>query len=208
MYHKKLGYPIESGISSGCPFCKATMLRDVPKPGDLIRILTGYDAGMVVRVVDNQYNIPLRKGEFLITTDNDPTGWTRTISMDGPERILFEHMPPSPIPDWAPPICLEYAAELDTAVIRFWVKSLRQDGSLNPIPAFFEVITHIWDYRLPLQPEELWAFLEAHGFPSELKKRLTQLYQEGMDLLIYATRKKPFKNRRVEPFSINCKKKP
>ena len=208
MYHKKLGAVIKSGISSGCPFCKATMLKDMPKPGDLIRILTGYDAGMAVRVVDNRHNIPLRNGEFLITTDNDPPGGTSIISGDGTERILFDYMPSSPTPDWAPPICLRYAGELDTAVIRFWVKSLLQDGSLNPIPAFLEVITHIWDNRLPLNPEELWALLEAHGFPYELKKRLTQLYQEGMDLLIYATGKKPFKNRRVEPFSINCKKKP
>jgi hypothetical protein len=208
MYHKKLGYPIESGISSGCPFCKASMLKDVPRPGDLIRILTGYDAGMVVRVVDNKYNIPLKNGQFLTATDNDPSGWTRKIDMDERERILFDYIPPSPTPDWAPPICLEYAAELDTAVTRFWGKSLRQDGSFNPIPAFFEVITLILDNRLPIKPEELWAFLEAHGFPYESKKRLTQVYQEGMDLLIYATRKKPFKNRRVEPFSINCKKKP
>lgn len=207
MYHKKLGAVIESGISSGCPFCKATKIKDMPKPGDLIRIITGYDAGMVARVVDNQYNIHLRNGQFLIRTDDDPPDHTSIINGEGMYRVLFEHMPPSPIPNWAPPICLRYAAELDTAVVRFWVKSLKQDGSFNPIHAFLELITHIWDNRLPIKPEELWAFLEAHGFPYELKKRLTQVYQEGMNLLIYATRKKPFKNRRVEPFSINCKKK-
>lgn len=206
MYYKKLGSAIESGIYSGCPFCNAIILG-IPKPGDLIRILTGYDAGMVARVVHNQHNIPLRNGEFLITTSNDPPGWTHTISGDGPYRILFDHMPPSTTPDWAPPICLKYAGELDAAVIRFWGKSLREDGSLRLIPSlFFEIITYIWYNRLPLKPEELWSVLEAHGFPYDWKERLTQLYQDGKDLLIYAIGRKPFKNRRVKPFSIKCKR--
>lgn len=205
MYHNKLGAPFESGISSGCPFCKATMLV-MPKPGDLIRILTGYDAGIVVRVVGNRYNIPLRKGQFEIRNDNDPPGWTRITSGEGRERILFEYMPPSPTPHWAPPIRLRYAGELDEAVIRFWGKGLRRDGTFEPIPVFYEVIRYIWYNRLPLNSEELWAVLRAHGIDDKWKNRLTQLYQEGMDLLIYATGRKPFKNRRVEPLSVKCKK--
>lgn len=206
MYHKKLGSLIESGISTGCPFCKATMLG-IPKPGDNIRILTGYDAGHVVRVVDNKYNIPLGSGEFLVKYENDPLDRYITVSGEGKERILFEYIPPSPTPNWAPPICLRYAEELHGRLIRFWVRSLRQDGSFKPIiDAFFEVITYIWYNRLPLRPEELWAVLEAHGFPYKSKERLTQFYKEGMDLLIYATGRKPFNNRRVKPFSIRCKK--
>lgn len=206
MYHQKLGLPIESGISTGCPFCKATMLG-MPKPGNIIRLLTGYHAGDVVMVVDNKYNIPLSSGQFLVKYENDPLDRYITINGDGMERILFEYIPPSPIPNWAPPICLRYAEELDNQLIRFWVRSLRPDGCYEPrIDAFYEVITYIWYNRLPLRPEELWAVLDAHGFPYKFKKRLTQLYQEGMDLLIYATGRQPFKNRRVEPLSVRCKK--
>lgn len=111
-------------------------------------------------------------------------------------------MPPPPTPNWAPPLCLEDAAELDSVVVYFCEKSVRNGKRHLDWSAFFEIIRRIWTRRLPIESHELWTVLHAHGVPQRWEKRLTDFFTKGRDLLVYAVGKKPIKKKRVTPLSV------
>jgi hypothetical protein len=62
-----------------------------------------------------------------------------------------------------------------------------------------EVIRKIWLSRLPLEPNELWLILKAHGAPERSEAKIVEFYERGRNLLVYAIGRKPIKKKRVEP---------
>ena len=189
---------MEAGIDSGCPFCLARTAL-LPEVGARIQILTGYRAGLMGRVVKTPSSLPLRNREpFLVQFDHDPPGIQQTVSLEG-DLIGFNSEVLTPI--WAPPISLREAAELDDVIVKFCERGFSAKSWKQHLPTFYKVIRHVWHNRLPLEGTDIWSILEAHGAPQKYKKRLTDLYQDGRDLLVYAIGRKPIKKKRIAPFS-------
>jgi hypothetical protein len=186
------------GSLSGCPFCAARALN-MPKSGDRFRIISGYNAGATGTVVEWPEDYPPRPNEFLSQMDHDDPNVQC--------RVLLEHefvqiFPLQKDPDWAPPLCLEDAAELDSVVLYFCNKSLANGSWKLDWQAFYEVIRKAWSLRLPIEPNELWLVLRAHGVPVKWENQLSTFFEKGRDLLVYSVGRKPVKKKRVEPFSI------
>jgi hypothetical protein len=183
------------GSLSGCPFCIASGIA-IPEVGTGFRIINGYNAGATGVVVERAKNLPPLPNEFLAQMDNDPPHIQHSVF----EHKLIQLLPPTP--DWAPPLCLEDAAELDSVLVYFCGKSVRNGKWHLDWSAFFEIIRRIWTRRLPIESHELWAVLHAHGVPQRWEKRLTDFFAKGRDLLVYAVGKKPIKKKRVAPLSV------
>lgn len=187
-----------SGRDSGCPFC-LTRNQDLPKVGEIIRFLSGFSAGQIGIVVESPSSIPLRPGGFLVEMEGDLPGHQRIVHAD---LDLFENLPGTPVPAWAPPILLGEAEELDRIVIRLCDESTWDHNRSPNMQLFYALICRVWWKRLPIEPEEMWQLLEAHGAPSKWRNQLVRLYHEERELLIYNGGRKPIKKKRVSPLSV------
>jgi len=188
---------IAAGINSGCPFCLART-TGLPKVKDRIQILTDYRAGLKGTVVETPPSISLRKGEFLVQFDHDRPEIQQKVSLER-DLILIGFTSEEPIPIWAPPITLREATELDNAVIQFCQRGFSGNRWKPHLLSFYEIIKRVWSKRLPVEAKEVWAILEAHGVPQLYKKRLTELFHDGRNLLEYAIGRKPIKKKGVPP---------
>lgn len=189
-----------SGRDSGCPFCVARN-QELPNVGEKIRFLSEDRAGKVGIVVESfsSNKDKLRPREFLVEMEGDLPDYQQTVNA---ETDLFERLPGTPVPAWAPPISLTEAEELDHLIIGLCDESsYNEDGSFS-MQFFYALIRHVWRRRLPIDPEEIWKLIEAHGAPSRWRNRLIRLYSEGRDLLIHIVGRKPIKKKRVRPLSV------
>jgi hypothetical protein len=84
-------------------------------------------------------------------------------------------------------------------VVKFYEESVWGKKQVPSRAYFYDLIGYVWWYRLPIAPDEMWQFLKAHGIPSNWKNRCTNLYQEGMALLIHVTHRKPYQTNRIYP---------
>lgn len=185
------------GFIAGCPFCTAKR-KGVPEVGSRFRVLTGSLAGRTGTVLKIPEKYSLDPFEIFCHLDeNEPNIQTRIVI----NHWLIQLLPEPPIPDWAPPLSIQDAASLDSAVVNFCQKSFSSNKSEPNIPAFYELINVIWRNRLPLQPSELLSVLRAHGLPGQFDQELLKIYEHGINLLVYANGKKPIKRKRVAPFS-------
>lgn len=186
---------LSAGRKSGCPFCLARN-GDLPKVGEKIRLLSDYRAGRTMKVVEAPSELPLRPGEILVEVDDDEPGFQQVVHT---EWELIETLPGPPTPAWAPSISLREAEELDRIVLKCCDQSTGDSRQTSNLQPFYDLIRHVWQRRLPIEPKEIWAVLEAHGVPSNLRNRLIKLYKEGRELLVYAAGRKPIKKKRVPP---------
>jgi hypothetical protein len=160
----------------------------------LLNFLAGR-TGMVSRVNPGS---PFRVGALLVILDNDPEGIETVI--DHP-RDLFMKLPLPPIPNWAPPLILQEAGELDDAVIEFCRRCTTKGRWVWDHQAFYDLVAFVWRKRLPLTPEEVWTVLEAHGVPKKAKGRCQRLLREGIGLLTRANGRKAINAKRSKPLS-------
>ena len=186
------------GASAGCPFCRSARTR-LPEVGTRFRLLSGFNAGRTGTVVQSPAPLPLSRDEFLAQMDGEPQHMQRRIL---PIDIIEPIPAPEP-PEWAPPVELGVAAELDSVVVKFCEAGNRESAWIVDWPAFYEVVRFIWSKRLPLQAEETWAVLRAHGVPDQFREELLEFFQRGRELLVYAVGKKPIKKRRVKPLAVS-----
>ncbi len=185
------------GATSGCPFCKNA--RSVPlQVGIRFRILSGFHSGRPGVAVESPAPSPLPPTEFIAQMDGDaPDVQTRMLPME-----IVEPFPFSAPPEWAPPISLQAASELDSVVVGFCEAGLEGDQWTVKRPFYYEVIRFIWSRRLPIEANELWFVLHAHGVPNRFETELSDFFIKGRELLIHAFGKKPVKKKRVKPLSV------
>lgn len=196
---KPISPGISAGIKAGCPFCLARK-TGVPKVGETIRILSDIRAGEIGKVVPAPPIFEPHK--ITIYVEGDPPDNTWTVDT---MAYLIERFPGPPVPDWAPPISLKEAEELDGRVVQFCEKSISSRGWRPNLPYFYAVINYIWYNRLPLEALEVWKVLQAHGVAKNWQVRLTSLFKEGRDLLVIAEGRKPVKKKRVQPLYAEFK---
>ena len=132
--------------------------------------------------------------------DHEPPDCQTLVST---ERQMIQIFPLGEILEWAPPLSMVDAGELDKQVVSFCHSSLSW-GKWKTNWSFFNgIIGTTWRNRLPLEPEELWSVFRAHGVPENVKRDLLDYYEKGRTLLIYATGKGSRKKKRIEPLSIS-----
>jgi len=193
---------ISAGMKAGCPFCLARK-TGVPKVGETIRILSDFRAGQIGKVVPPPPIFASEPYKITIQAEGDPPDVTWTVNT---MADLIERFPGPPVPDWAPPISLKEAEELDGRVVQFCEKSMSSKGWRPNLPYFYAIIRYIWYKRLPLEPAEVWRVLHAHGVARNWQVRLTSLFRGGRDLLVFAEGRKPVKKKRVQPLSAQIKR--
>ena len=186
---KKRSVAISAGMKSGCRFCMARGGISI-KVGDRIRILNGFRAGVVGKIVPSPPNFPADM--ILIQAEGDPPDEQQNVIIS---KNLFEKLPSPPWPNWAPQISIKELEELDSIVVKFCDKSTSTVTWKPNWPYYFEIIRYIWKNRLPIEPNELWQFLDAHGIPNNWKNRLTTLFKDGRDLLIHVNGRKPIRKK-------------
>lgn len=186
------------GASDGCPFCRSAR-TSLPEVGTRFRLLSGFDAGRTGTVVQSPAPPPLTREEFLAQMVGEPQHMQRRIL----PRDIIEPIPAPEPPEWAPPVELGVAAELDLVVVKFCEAGNCESGWIVDWPAFYDVVRFTWSKRLPLQAEEMWAVLRAHGVPDKFREELSEFFQRGRDLLVYAVGKKPIMKRRAKPLAVS-----
>lgn len=186
------------GFLSGCPFC-ASQRIGIPEIGSRFRIISGTHLGAVGTVVEWHKNIPYMPDEFMAHLDGEPPEWQNRVSI---ERQMIQLFPFAPAAEWAPPLCMSDAGEIDKATVRFCERSFEKGKWKTDWNSLNEVVGTSWYKRLPLEPNELWLVLKAHGVPERLKVEIVEFYEKGRNLLVYSCRRKPIKKKRVEPLLI------
>ena len=185
------------GFLSGCPFCASHRIG-IPEVGTRFLIISGLHTGATATVVEWQKNMPRIENEFMAQLDHESPEWQTRVST---KRQMIQLFPLAPVPEWAPPLCMEDAGELHEIIIRFRERSFLKGRWKVDWGSFNEIIRSAWYNSLPLEPDELWLVLKAHGVPLKSKKDLIGFYQKGRNLLIHVAGKRPIKKKRVEPLS-------
>jgi len=185
------------GSSSGCPFCKNARFT-LPQVGIRFRVLSGFQTGRAGVVVESPAPPPLPPTEFIAQMDGDLPDVQRRIL---PSEII-EPFPFAVPPEWAPPLSLQAASELDSVIVTFCEAGAEGDQWIMKWPFYYEVIRFIWHRRLPIEANELWRVLCAHGAPDRFETELSDFFVKGRELLIHAFGKKPVKKKRVKPLSV------
>ena len=192
---------LKAGAKSRCPFC-IIKTEEPPKVGDHVRIVNNHRSGETGIVMEPPANLP--PDHIVLGSECGPSDEQLSMqSIVNLERDLVQRLPERPPPDWALPISLKYAAELDELIVYFCDKSFDSVDWVIDWRSFYDIMIYCWNNRLRLEPEELWGVLQAHGVPTRLSDEIQDFYQKASDLLIRATRRKPFKNRRVKPLSLH-----
>lgn len=186
---------LKAGAKSGCPFC-IIKIEKPPKVGEHVRIVFGPNLGETGIVMETPAN--LSPDYIVLGGKHGPSDVRLIVNL---ERDLVQHLPEPP-PDWAPPISLKYAAELDELIVYFCDKSFDSVDWVIDWRSFYDIIIYCWNNRLPLKPEELWGVLQTHKVPTRLSDEIQDFYRKASALLIRAKGRKPFKNRRVKPLSL------
>lgn len=185
------------GFLSGCPFCTSYRIG-IPDAGTRFRIISGFRAGDTGIVVNWPTNIEPLQNEFMAQMDDDPPEVQTRIIL---KKDLIEKLPSQPVPKWAPPLSMDDASKLDKAILYFCQKSFQNGKWKMDMSSFYEVIRVIWYYRLPIDSNELWLVLKAHGVPNHTKKRIIEFYEQGSALVFYCLDKKFRKKKKIEPLS-------
>jgi hypothetical protein len=217
---KSLGRTIfvNTGVNSGCPFCRA-LNADPPKIGDRVRVLNNYLTGLIGEVIGDENALPIK--DSTIPPDEFSTNRIAyampgdiIVYIDGSEyrihlninRDLLEPEPFSPVPDWAPPICFSYAAEVHNFVMKLCNDSFRNGKWIFNKSVLFWSIIYVLNKRLPIESSEFWNILESHGFPLKWKQRLIVLYENCKEIIriyhLMNTGRNFSNKKKVSPFAI------
>ena len=178
---------LRAGVRSRCPFC-IIKTEEPPKVGEHVRIVAGPMLGKTGIVMEPPASLP--PDYIILGSEHGPSDVQLRVNL---KRDLVQRLPENPPPDWALPISLRSAAELDGLIIHFCDKSFDSVDWVIDWRSFYDIIIYCWNNNLPIKPEELWAVLQAHGVPTRLSDEIQEFYQKASALLIRATRRKPFK---------------
>jgi hypothetical protein len=188
---------LTSGADHGCPFCLGKLTKYNLRIGDRFRLLTGFDAGSTGVVIRE----PTPHAEWTARMDDEPPNWHRRILSDQ----VVQPLPAPKPPDWAPPLDLRTAGSLDELIVTFCEIRAAKHSFAVSRPRFFAILYFVWKNRLPLEADELWRVMSAHGVPGKFRREICGCFSGGLELLIYCAGRKPVKSRRVEPLVIVAK---
>jgi len=194
---------IIEGFLSGCPFCASRRIG-IPEVGTRFRIISGVHIGAIGTVVEWHKSMPYVPGEFLAHLDHEPPEWQTRVCL---ERQMIQLLPFASFPTWVPPLCMSDAGEIDQATITFCEHSFLKGRWKTDWDSFNEVVRKSWRMRLPLEPDELWEVLKAHGVPQRTKADIVNFYEKGRRLLVHSFGRNPSKRKGWSPSSCEARTK-
>jgi len=182
------------GFLANCPVCASRQRGALPK-GTPFRIISGYHFGRTGVVVQEAPRHQVRPYEFLAQMDDEPSTWQCRILY---EIELVEPLPAAPKPNWAPGLSLADFAAIHNELIKFCEASSSGRRWRTDLHRLSFITARIWEERIPIPAEELWAILAAHGVPSSAKRDVERMYPFGLDCLVLAHGRKPIKKKRTK----------
>lgn len=187
----------ECGLVSNCPFCVAAENR-FPSIGTSIVFLRGHDAGCRGVVRENPNNGTVH---YAFTVKMDYEIGENTLRMVRPGLDLFLDVRQYEVPDWIPSLSIDDNIWLHEEMFRHVSK--RWDD--NDHQAMRKIlIGFIWACsarRLPVNGEDVFKLLEAHGFLSRIEKKFVEQFDFGIEVLTSIHGRAPIKRRRMLPMS-------
>ena len=193
------GRTIAAGVKAHCPFCLArTRSGILPKKGERVLIISGYATGTSGIVTKPRIPLPGEE-RFLIRPDGAPQGIEKIVRI-GHELFL----PPIEfkVPEWFPPFSRKEIADLEEVVVAFCDACCAKDEWNWDRRVYLSLVYLIWRMRVSISADELWHMLSAHGAPAAEYSRATEMFQDGLFLLVYANGRKPIKKKRLKTGSM------
>ena len=179
------------GLRNYCPFC-AAMTWSGSMVGTRVVMLSGYRYGEVAQVVDVDEDPDVLICKF----DLEPGDWTyrenRRHELILPERLFLT-------PDWAPPISVEDAGFIHQAMLLGYAAAIQRADKDPRSSMLQEFVVSVWRRRLPLEIDDVWPMLAAHGFGDD-EAIVARCYAFGLGLLVFANGRGPVKRKRMAPF--------
>ena len=194
---------IESGRVAGCSFCTALATRHFA-PEQRVRLLSGCYAGKEATVVDPPENFKNDRDIIIVQMDEDDFNTQQRVNL---RFEIVERFPYLPVPIWAPQISIRKTCDLHERIIGFCDKSALGSAQNMDLTSLYALIWHIWNKRLPLEPNEVWNILDAHGVPKNWRNQIKGIIKHGLGLLITMFGKKPIKKFLVKPMTVTLSRK-
>lgn len=172
--------------------------------GERVRLLSGFRAGKHGIIVPPRGSVRNDPNLIVVQMDEDEPNMQQLVDLS---FELVERLQSLPVPPWAPPISLRKTCELHERIIGFCKRSALGSVKNMNVTSLYVLIWHIWNKRLPLEPNDVWNMLEAHGVPIRWRRRIIDIIKHCMSLLILVCGKKPIKKFRVEPLEVTISPK-
>ena len=177
------------GFLSGCPVCAARRRGPLPK-GTRFQIISGHHSGKTGIVTEEAERHKIRPYKFLAQMDGEPETQQQRILY---EIEFVEPLPLSPRPDWCSGLHLRDLAAFHNEVLRLCDASASGGPWQTDFRSLAVLTIKIWQQRISISPDELWAVLSAHGVPNSVERDMEQMYDFGIRCLILACGRKPIK---------------
>lgn len=169
-----------------------------------MRFLSGSRAGKEATVFEPPDSFENDIRMIMVHMDEDDLNNQQMVNL---HFEIIERLPSLQVPTWAPPISILKTFELHERIINFCDKSTCGSLTNMSLPSLYVLIYHIWNKRLPVEPNEVWYILEAHGVPKKWRTEITEIIKHGLSLLITVFGKKPIKKFRVKPMAVTLSPK-
>jgi hypothetical protein len=188
---------LNCGVTSGCPYCLAKE-NPWPSKGTPLVFLNGMDSGWSGIVVEDPWGT-CPSDRFLVKMEYEKrSDWLQTVM---PSHQLYIDSRQYAVPDWMPPLSIEDNALLHEslmATLPLLAPGQASDMKHNPL---WRIVNICWRRRLPLDRNDIWPMMEAHGVELRHKSRLLDFIEFGI-LVLTATHGRPaVKRRRMAPMS-------
>ena len=179
-----------------CPYCLAAQ-SPWPVVGTSLMFLNGIDVGQVGVVVRDKWGT-CPSDRFLVKMEYEKQ--SDVLRMVMPRHELYLDVNLLRIPDWVPSVSIEDNARLHERFLCCGGLAAAQDRD-GFGTAFADVVHVCWQHRLPLNAEEIWLALQAHGLDPHSKARVVELFEFGTGLLVRTHGRPAIKRKRMPPMS-------
>lgn len=185
--------PLSIGKANGCPFCIAREDR-TPTVGERILFLSSDYGRTGVRV--HSANFRPNADEFLVRMDDDPRGYTRSVRQT---LYLFVVEPFSPAAPWMPQLSFEDVFAIHESLLRACENIMHSKQPFED--AIIPIVSTSWQFRLPVNGEEIWPMLAVHGFSQTNRQEFIRDFRFGFEFLVRTNGRAPIRKKRMPPLS-------
>lgn len=188
--HPELEDTIGAGREPGCPFCVARVQTQF-KRGECVQLLNGYHAGSKALVVE-----PVHYDELHIKfVDSQETSVRRSVlSVD-----LWTRLPLGNLPAWLAPLPTDDLAAVEDAIIQLAAVPTAETRRVRQ--QLLNLVDVVWTRRLPVRSADLRGTFQAHGLSALSHQTMFELFDFGLDQLVYSRGRKPNARKRMNAMS-------
>jgi hypothetical protein len=171
-----------------------------PAVGTTILFLRRENIGQTGVVIEDKFG-SCRGGSFLVRLANQGEGVIGSAVM--PFTDLYIDVNEFCLPTWMPPVSIEDNAHLHEGMLRYLVRTSASRNRRVRKESIQSLIATCWWGRLPLDGNDIWPMLAAHGVRESDRSFLIQHFEFGLDLLRNVNGRRAIKRKRMPAFSEN-----